>query len=31
MIIRRQVESYDKGEAQQSHELAATADRGRLL
>ncbi|EJP60775.1 uncharacterized protein BBA_10278 [Beauveria bassiana ARSEF 2860] len=31
MTIRRQVKSYDEGEAQQSHELAATADRGRLL
>ncbi|KGQ02780.1 hypothetical protein BBAD15_g12000 [Beauveria bassiana D1-5] len=31
MTIRRQVESYDRGEGQQSHELATTADRGRVL
>ncbi|KAM3470247.1 hypothetical protein MY5147_006514 [Beauveria neobassiana] len=26
MTMRRQVESYDPGEGQQSHELVATAD-----
>ncbi|KAK8141664.1 hypothetical protein G3M48_010109 [Beauveria asiatica] len=31
MTIRRHVESYDRGEGQQSHELATTADRGRVF